>query len=102
MHRYLCENGPFTPVAAALMTARIADSLAAGHADGVVHRDPRPANVLLQQLPPEPAAARPRSATPSPYEQPHTASPLGKRRRGAVDSRRQRSHPGAILTAELL
>ncbi|MEU4133462.1 serine/threonine-protein kinase [Streptomyces wuyuanensis] len=49
LHRYIRDNGPFSPVAAALLTAQIADALASSHDDGVVHRDLKPANVLLAE-----------------------------------------------------
>ena len=45
----LCEAGPFTPVQAAGLVAEIAESLHAAHEQGFVHKDIKPANILIDQ-----------------------------------------------------
>ena len=43
----LHRDGPMPPAAAAWITAQVASALDAAHADGLIHRDVKPSNVLI-------------------------------------------------------
>ncbi len=43
----LDRDGPMPPTAAAWITAQVAQALDAAHADGLIHRDVKPSNVLI-------------------------------------------------------
>lgn len=47
LRAWLDEHGPLTPLRTAELGARVADALDTAHAAGLVHRDVKPANLLL-------------------------------------------------------
>jgi serine/threonine protein kinase len=45
--QWLRESGPMSPTQAVSITSQVADALDSAHADGVIHRDVKPSNVLI-------------------------------------------------------
>jgi len=47
LHQVIRSEGRLTAIRASVLTARIADGLAAAHRNGIIHRDLKPDNVLM-------------------------------------------------------
>lgn len=50
LREHLRDNGPLTPADAARIVGQIADALDTAHRAGILHRDVKPANIMLRQL----------------------------------------------------
>src|SRR5215211_6708540 len=50
LHSMLADNQPLDPNRAALIVSQIASALEAAHAAGLIHRDVKPANILVRSI----------------------------------------------------
>ncbi len=54
--RQMCRSGPLAPDLAAVIVDQVGGALDAAHARGLIHRDVKPANILVETRPGEPHA----------------------------------------------